>query len=61
MEHECNSDISCNWCNQNDPQKLDKGQEKLEIRGRAKTIKTSYSISEISLNSESNPRYIPKL
>ena len=40
MEHEGDSDATCNWCTGNDPKGLIKWLEVLEIRGWAKTIHT---------------------
>ena len=41
MEHEGDGDTNCNWCTLNNPQRLDKGNGNLKIRGQVETIQTT--------------------
>ena len=41
MAYEGDGDTNCNWYAWNDPQKLDKGLEELEIEGQTETTQTT--------------------
>ena len=41
MEHESDSDTSCNWCSWYSIQRIDTGVLDLEIRGQVVTIQTT--------------------
>ena len=41
MEHEVDSDTSCNWCFQNDPERFSKRIRRVEIQRTTRTINTT--------------------
>ena len=59
MEHVGEGDTNCNWCAQNDPQRLGKGG--LKIWKSEKEQRSSKLITEISKNIEKSPRELKRL
>ena len=41
MEHDGDGDTNCNWCTRNNPRRIGKRLEDLEIRGHVETIQTT--------------------
>ena len=54
MEHEGNTDIKCNWCVWNDPQRLGKRVGKIGNR-RTSRDHPNYSILKIGQNTDKSP------
>ena len=54
MEHEDDRNTNCNWCAQNNPQRIIKGTGRLENQ-RTSGDHPTYSIIEISQNTEKSP------
>ena len=54
MEHEGDSDTNCDWCTQNNPQRIGKGTGKLGNK-RTSGDHPNYGIIKISQNTENRP------
>ena len=53
MEHEGDGDTNCNWCTQNNPQRIDKETERLKNKRSGNN--TDYSIIKIDQNTKKSP------
>ena len=60
MEHEGDSDTTCNWCTWNNLQKTDKETGRLENK-RTSRDHPNYSIIKIDQNSEKSPGNLKRL